>query len=210
MNELVVLESLPNPTLVQNYRARSIHKVIQDLENKLNEIESRQRLEKSAKARKVQEESALRVRTVETSQVKPAQISQRPAIFGESAPPKSPAAMQPSSLEALTAKSLTRAGDAVLKPEAITEPQISQPKAESAQSVALAKEKTAVESKPALMMGTTLAQAGPPPKVSAQPSVAETRQKESRGSRQEESREQQQRGVKSGGRTNFYSWRVNH
>ena len=57
MTELVDLESKPNPTVVQRYRAQSINKVIQDLETKLNEIESQKMSAKASKVRKTQEES---------------------------------------------------------------------------------------------------------------------------------------------------------
>ena len=57
MVELVKLQSLPNPTIVPKSRARSIDSVIGDLEGKLQEIESQRELERSSKARKVQEET---------------------------------------------------------------------------------------------------------------------------------------------------------
>ena len=51
------LQSLPNPTIVQKSRARSIDSVIGDLEVKLKEVESQRELERSSKSRKVQEEA---------------------------------------------------------------------------------------------------------------------------------------------------------
>ena len=56
MNEHVDLESRPNPTIVQKLPAQSIHKVIKDLETKLNEIASQKTSDTTSKVRKIQEE----------------------------------------------------------------------------------------------------------------------------------------------------------
>ena len=84
MNELVDLESRPNPTLVQRYRIQSIHNVVKDLEAKMNEIESQKMPAKVSKARKVQEESQLTLKSAEASKPKQVEVPQEVTVSGKS------------------------------------------------------------------------------------------------------------------------------
>ena len=94
MVELVKLQSLPNATIVQKSRARSIDNVIGDLEVKLQDIESQRELE-SSKARKVQEEIAPTTKSAAIS----APDQPKTLVVERSVMLKSSAPARPSSLE---------------------------------------------------------------------------------------------------------------
>ena len=175
MTELVILDSLPNPTIVQRSRARSIRNVIGNLETKLEEIESQRKLERSSKARKVQEEGAPTTKSAASSTPDQPKtpVVEKPVIL------KSPAPARPSSLEELIAKSMPKSGTEATQIEVISKPKAEpQQRAQPVQQPVPTKEKAVVQLKPPMMMGRALEQSSPPPRIEQPPHVVERTQEE--------------------------------
>ena len=128
MTELVKLDSLPNPTIVQKSRIRSIHKVISDLEIKLEEVVAQRSMEKPSKARKIQEESAPATKPVSSLVPDKPMIAmvEKPVVLKSLTLPQP----QPISVEDLMARNVSQPLSQATQSVSISKPQSQPQKAE--------------------------------------------------------------------------------